>query len=718
MIRPGYCIGLNLAPTTSRPGWRVALEFVPGPWIAPSAVRPGGSLPAAAVPGFGGVLYAQATGTPGAALVPGGALPLAVPGFAGQLAAASQPPYFLQPGSSLPAAQLAAFGGQASGFYAERHSLAPAGSLPQVSLPVFVGHLAAPYNSNVQRPLARLAQGLRFAQAARASAALADVFQDARRASAQVRDVVQQAQALAARVQAIGQQARGVRHAVQGVAQQARPLRLHSAAAFDVAQALRHALWEQAQQTRRLPLAALAYSWQIADPRRGGHLERFEQAGIQRHMGLRVPPAYVLGPGWRIALEFAPQFITPRTWAELQSGPLVSGAGLAQHLAKPTTGVRYQDAMRPGPATVKAPWPPEGGGTDPGGPGQPGHTIIITARRAYIMQNSITLTRLDTGAELQAHSFGMSLDYQSWTWSWQASLHHSAAAHLGRDAQGDPAELLATINGVPFRLRLERVARDRRHLPQERFSVSGKGRAAILDTPWAPQMQFGNPAGDYTALQLALNVLTINGVPIDWGIDWRLDDWLVPQGAWAMQGSYIAAINDIAQAAGGYVQPHNTDAVLRILHKYPAAPWEWADLTPDFDIPAALAEVESTEYLDKPDYNRVYVGGMGQGVFGPVTRAGTAGHNTAPQVTHPLITAAAAWRQRGRAELSDTGRQERIRISLPVLAQTGVITPGQFVRYRGEQTTKPTIGIVRGTSIDWQRPRLRQTLEIEAHEPV
>ena len=350
-------------------------------------------------------------------------------------------------------------------------------------------------------------------------------------------------------------------------------------------------------------------------------------------------------------------------------------------------------------------------------PPLPDAAVVVPVKKVYIVQNSITLTRLDTGAELQAHSFGMSLDYQSWTWSWQASLHHTAAAHLGRDTQGDPADLLATINGVPFRLRLERVARDRRHLPQERYSVSGKGRAAILDAPWAPVMQFGNPLADYTAQQLAVNALTINGVPIGWGVDWQLDDWLVPAGAWALQGSYIAAINDIAQAVGGYVQPHNTDAVLRILHKYPTAPWEWGAVTPEFEIPSALAEVESTEFIDKPIYNRIYVGGQGAGVFGPLTRAATPGDKIAPQATHPLITASAAWRQRGRAELSDVGKQERIRISLPVLQETGVITPGQFVRYRtGPQHTQT--GIVRGTAIDWQRPRLRQTLEIEAHEPV
>ena len=49
---------------------------------------------------------------------------------------------------------------------------------------------------------------------------------------------------------------------------------------------------------------------------------------------------------------------------------------------------------------------------------------------------------------------------------------------------------------------------------------------------------------------------------------------------------------------------------------------------------------------------------------------------------------------------------------MQVLPETGVIVPGQFVRYLGDA---PVMGIVRATSIDWSRPRLRQTLEIETH---
>ncbi len=337
--------------------------------------------------------------------------------------------------------------------------------------------------------------------------------------------------------------------------------------------------------------------------------------------------------------------------------------------------------------------------------------VEVPRKKVYIVINNITLQRVDTGAELHAHSFSMSLDYQSWTWSWSASLHEDAAAHLGRDVQGDPAELVVHVNGTPFRLRLVSVGRDRRFSPT-RWSVSGQGKAAVLAAPWAPTLSFGNPTADRTAQQLIADALTINGAGIGWTVDWGLQDWLVPAGAWGVHGSYIDAINDIAASVGGYVQPHATDAVLRILPRYPAAPWTWASITPDFEIAEDAAEVEGTQYIDRHGYNRVFVGGVGVGVFGPLTRAGTAGNVIAPQATHALITDATAHRQRGIAELSDTGKQEHITLTMQVLPETGVIVPGQFVRYLGDI---PALGIVRSTSIDWSRPKLRQTITLETH---
>ena len=75
-------------------------------------------------------------------------------------------------------------------------------------------------------------------------------------------------------------------------------------------------------------------------------------------------------------------------------------------------------------------------------------------------------------------------------------------------------------------------------------------------------------------------------------------------------------------------------------------------------------------------------------MLGQVTRAGTAGEVLAPVVVDPLITEAAAARQRGLAVLADTGRQIEVSLRLPVLAATGIIEPGAFVEYQDGRVTR------------------------------
>lgn len=351
-----------------------------------------------------------------------------------------------------------------------------------------------------------------------------------------------------------------------------------------------------------------------------------------------------------------------------------------------------------------------------GGPGpEPGgEPVVVPVRKVYIVINNITLTRVDSGAPLHALSFSASLDVDSWTWQWSASLHSSAAEHLGREADGSPPAVLATINGVPLRLVIERISLGEQFLPQVRYNVSGRGRAAVLAAPWAPVLQHGGQATARTAEQLANEVLQINGVSIGWGVDWQMPEWTVPPGLWSSSGSYIDALSEIATAVGATIQPHPTDAVLRLMPRYPSAPWEWGGLAPDFVIPAAAAQQISTEFLDKPAYNGVYVGGTQVGVFGPVVRTGTVGDVLAPQVTHPLITDATAQRLRGLAVLSDTGKQRRVQLSMQVLPETGLIQPGKLVQIgTGASAYR---GLVRSTAVEWVMPRLRQNIELEVHE--
>jgi len=203
-------------------------------------------------------------------------------------------------------------------------------------------------------------------------------------------------------------------------------------------------------------------------------------------------------------------------------------------------------------------------------------------------------------------------------------------------------------------------------------------------------------------------------VGIGWAVDWQAADWLVPAGLYNHTGSYIAHAQRLAEAAGAYVQADPLLDTLHILPRYPLLPWEWAAATPDITLPSAPVVREAIEWQDLAAYNRVFVSGTeAGGVLGQITRAGTGGDVVAPMITDPLITHADGARARGRPVLADTGRQARITLELPILPETGIITPGKLVQYTDAGTVRR--GLVRSTAVTAQLPTARQTIELETH---
>jgi hypothetical protein len=345
-------------------------------------------------------------------------------------------------------------------------------------------------------------------------------------------------------------------------------------------------------------------------------------------------------------------------------------------------------------------------------PEPPPATVVVPIKSVYIVINDIILRRVSNGLALPTLSLSLSIDADSWTWGFSASLPAESLDAVLPGANG-PIELEAVINGTSYRLLAESVARERQ-FGRASVRVSGRGRNSILAAPYAPVLTFAN-SQQRTAQQLMADVLTVNGQSLGWSIDWTPTDWLVPAGAFNVQGSYIDGLNAIAGAAGAYLQPHPTAQTMRVLLRYPIAPWAWNTATPDYEIPSAVMTREAIEWVDKPEYNRVFVSGTSQGVLAQVTRDGTAGDLVAPMVTDPLITASDAGRQRGIAVLSDTGRQATVRLSLPVLPETGVITPGKFVRYVDGATTR--LGLVRAVGVEssGSSANLRQSITLETH---
>lgn len=339
-------------------------------------------------------------------------------------------------------------------------------------------------------------------------------------------------------------------------------------------------------------------------------------------------------------------------------------------------------------------------------------TVIIPIREVYIVTNSFALATVEGGHEIVPTStFTAALDADSWAWTWSTTVHADYLALL-RPGPDGPVELIATINGHPIRLRVDALARTRRFGRRD-LRISGRSRSAALAAPAAPVVtRIG--AVERTARQIADDVLTDNGVPLGWDLDWRIQDWLVPAGAWHHTGTYLEAITRIASAAGAYVQPHDEATTLRILPRYPLAPWDWPGATPDLALPEDVVTVEGIEWSEKPWYDAVYL--IGTGILGHVVRAGFSGGTVAPMVVDELLGHSDATLQRGRAILSDTGRQARIRLNLPVLPETGLIKPGLLVDYTEQGTTHR--GLTRGISVAVDFPRVVQTVEIETHESI
>lgn len=557
------------------------------------------------------------------------------------------------------------------------------------------GRFAGNYDVNVERPL--VVQATQHAQSARPmSLAASDNWQDSRPAHVHVQQHLQQAVQVSANQDLRWQDTQALRVAIQQSVQQAAPRVAVVDQSFQDAIALRAATEQRTQQASRLVLAA-SVAFQDAVALHVAAQSRLQQADKRQTLASHSGSSAVALRMYHV--ERTQQAQRPGLGVRAVVPPVV---GKPCHPDLPAQLIFKVPVGEPLPARLAFTC------CDPVGPEVPPAKIIVPVRKAYIVLNSITIHRVDNGAPLQALDFNMQLDFQSWTWSWSATFPESAKQHLGSEANGYPPEFEAKINGIPVRLRRTQRVLDLPFLPK-RVKVSGKGKAAVLSDRWAPDQTFSS-SQDRTAQQLMNEVLTVNGVSLGWGVDWGIDDWVVPADTWSFQGKYIDAVQDIANAVGAYIQPHNTEAMLRVLPEYPVAPWHWADVTPDYELPAGVAVVLSNDEQFKPNYNAVWISGVKTGsVYGPYGRQGTAKDIYAPQVVHSLITDATAHRQRGLAEISRTGIPEQVTLSMQVLPETGLILPGKFVRFAG------VTGLVRGTSVTWQRPAIRQQLILETH---
>lgn len=379
-------------------------------------------------------------------------------------------------------------------------------------------------------------------------------------------------------------------------------------------------------------------------------------------------------------------------------GRAVFGVSVAQDMQQWAPWTRFSSALAPGWGVVTP--------TDPGP--VPEALFYILPARFYMTVHSITAQRLPDLSEVPIYEATLSADSGSFAWSFSASGPASLFDLLAPTA-GLPAQLRITVDGIDWVFVVETLRRSN-EFAKGGVTIGGRSATALIGSPWQRVAARTN-SDARTAQQLAADALDLSGVALDWG----LTDWLVPAGAWSHQGTPLAAVQAIAEAAGGHVLSHRSAATLLVRHPYPTAPWEWGAGAADVELAPDAIITSAIERRDGADINAVYVSGTSQGVLAWVKRAGTAGDKLAAMVADPLNTHVDAARQRGLAILGAAGPKHFITLDLPVLtgpSEPGVFDVGQLVQVN-EAT--PWRGRVRAISLRGGRPVVRQSVTLERH---
>ncbi len=343
----------------------------------------------------------------------------------------------------------------------------------------------------------------------------------------------------------------------------------------------------------------------------------------------------------------------------------------------------------------------------------------IPSKGVIFVTNSVSLTRSDDGREIKMLGFSVGIDSNSYAWSFSATVPLSELSKVDT-AHEQRIGVDFECNGNQWRFILDNCE-DSISFGESSLTIKGKSRAMLLAHPYATHRGFKYDTA-MSARQIAEDELNRNGVPSGFTLDWQLagvNGWNVPANTYSYTGrTPINSLQWIAEAAGGFISADMSADILHVLAHYPIPSWEWAAQTPSIDLPMSLITSRSRGRVNKPGYNGVTIYGENDnGIGALIKRTGTSGGYQPPMVTSDLMTDTAAAISRGKMILSDTGDIGNIGISMPLVADVGVLKPSTLI---GVNDGESWVGMVRGTTITGRLSSNRaleidQSIDVERH---
>ncbi|MBA2057321.1 hypothetical protein H0262_05425 [Psychrobacter cryohalolentis] len=349
--------------------------------------------------------------------------------------------------------------------------------------------------------------------------------------------------------------------------------------------------------------------------------------------------------------------------------------------------------------------------------GEPPNTDY--SQGVIFVTNSVSLVRSDDGRDIKLLGFSVGIDSNSYAWSFSATVPLSELSKVDT-AREQQIGVEFTCNGNLWRFILDSCD-DSISFGESSLTIKGKSRAILLAHPYAVQRGFKYDTG-MSARQIAEDELNRNGIPSGFTLDWQLvgvNGWNVPANTYSYTGKTpINSLQWIAEAAGGFINADMSADILHVLAHYPIPSWEWAAQTPSINLTQSLITSRSRGRVNKPAYNGVLLYGEHDTSFGGlIKRRGTSGGYQPPMVTSDLMTDQLAAISRGNMILSDTGDIGNIGISMPLVADIGVLKPSTLI---GVNDGEQWVGMVRGTTITGRLSSNRaleidQSIDVERH---
>lgn len=352
----------------------------------------------------------------------------------------------------------------------------------------------------------------------------------------------------------------------------------------------------------------------------------------------------------------------------------------------------------------------------------PEQPVDVVARKVYFIVNSLHLTRVQDGVEIEILSASVGIDKSSWAWSFTGSIAYHEFEKIEPTSSG-PVEVELNINGIKWRFLVEEYDRNET-FGKTAINIKGRSVTAFLGAPYAPVRSMIQ-SSSITSRQFAEAELTRPGLITGFELDWMFPDelgWPMPAGTWSYnQLSPIDVINQLVQGAGGFVNSHPELKKLIVRPEYRAGFWDWPTETPDLYLPRALIRSQNLKWTEKPLYNGVYVSGENTGVQALVKKMGTLGDFQAPPYVSPMISHDIAARMKGLAILSSGGKQASVGLEMPMESSVGLIVPGMLIEVvsAGVGPSVPEWrGVITSTNINaaWgEALTVSQAVEVERH---